>query len=101
MKPGERAWLSIAPFVNAVEIHDGAKVFLTTFTAVPERAGMLVAAHWCEYEVRNGGFYQFFWNSTGVLAPEALEAFRRIGMPGVAAVIEGAMSWFGPHYPRD
>ncbi|WP_369973953.1 DUF4375 domain-containing protein [Polaromonas sp. SP1] len=30
----------------------------------------LFAVHWCQSEICNGGFMQFFANSTGVLAPE-------------------------------
>ena len=47
-----------------------------------------------------GGFRQFFGNSTGVLAPEAVEGFREIGQAEVAALIEKAISLFGSVNPR-
>lgn len=62
---------------------------------------MLFAAHFCQSEICNGGFHQFFGNSTGVLAPEAVEGFREIGQAQVAALIEKGMSLFGGTYPRD
>ena len=61
----------------------------------------MFAAHFCMSEICNGGFHQFFWNSTGVLAPEAVEGFRVIGQAQVAALIEKGMSLFGRVYPRD
>ncbi len=49
----------------------------------------------------NGGLGQFFSNSTGVLAPEAAEAFTIIGMPKCADALFNAMKFFGETYPRD
>jgi hypothetical protein len=62
---------------------------------------LLFAAHFCQSEVCNGGFQQFFGNTTGVLAPEALEGFQEIGQSQIAALIEKAMSLIGTPYPRD
>ncbi len=63
--------------------------------------GLLYAAHFCQSEVCNGGFTQFFWNSTGVLAPEAVEGFIAIGQPQVADVIQRAMNILGSPFRRD
>jgi hypothetical protein len=52
-------------------------------------------------EVCNGGFHQFFSNSTGVLAPEAVEAYRAIGIPEWAEIVAEAMQFFGEPYPRE
>src|SRR5690606_38992919 len=79
----------------------GADRFLREFASAPEPVGHLFAAHWLQSEVRNGGFDQFFANSTGVLAPEAELGFKAIGMPNAAAVIAEQMAWFGPVYPRE
>jgi hypothetical protein len=45
-------------------------------------------------EIENGGFDQFFYNSSGDHAGEAPGAFRAIGAPGKAAVIEQALALF-------
>ncbi|WP_164468170.1 DMP19 family protein [Caulobacter vibrioides] len=47
-------------------------MFLAGFSAVPTPSKHLLATHWLQSEVHNGGFSQFFSNSTGVLAPEAV-----------------------------
>lgn len=94
-------WDLIEPFWDEISIYDGPHVFLRQYAAAPRAAQVLFAAHWCESEVSNGGLAQLFDNSTGVLAPEAVTAFRAIGMPKAAAALERAMSVFGPEYPRE
>ena len=94
-------WELVDPIWDKISIWDEPEAFLAQFNAAPEVSRTLFAAHWCESEICNGGFDQFFSNSTGVLAPEGVQAFRAIGMPATAAVIERAMAAFGPRYPRD
>jgi hypothetical protein len=101
MKPGELYWSLVEPIWDEISIYDGEEVFLQQFEACSFASRTLFAAHWCQSEVCNGGLHQFFGNSTGVLAPEAVTSFRCIGMPMTAAVVSQAMSWFGPTYPRD
>jgi Domain of unknown function (DUF4375) len=62
---------------------------------------LLFAAHFCQSEIVNGGFSQFFFNSTGVLAPEAIEGFKAIGQVSVAESVQEACALFGDPYPRD
>ena len=76
----ERA--SLYPIWDAINIYDGPEVFLTTLNHVSREAGLLFAAYFCQTEVCNGGFHQFFFNSTGVLAPEAVDGFTAIGQTG-------------------
>jgi hypothetical protein len=68
---------------------------------VQPRSALRYAAHFCQSEVCNGGFWQFFSNSTGVLSPEAVLGFRAIGQDGVATVVQAAIDEFGLPYPRD
>jgi len=93
-------WSIVEPVWDAINI-DSPEVFAQTFGSVPRASGLMFAAHFCHSEICNGGFHQFFWNSTGVLAPEAVEGFRDIGQTQVAALIEKGMSLFGSVYPRD
>jgi hypothetical protein len=75
----EAYWAIIEPIWQTIDISDGADVFLDTFFKAPQDAALLYAAHFCQSEVCNGGFFQFFFNSTGILAPEAVNGFRAIG----------------------
>ena len=61
----------------------------------------LLASHWLQSEVLNGGFAQFCSNSTGVLAPEARDGFKAIGMPQVAALVDQYLIFWDGEYPRD
>ncbi len=79
----------------------GPEIFLREWRGTPQAPADLFAAHWCQEEVCNGGFHQFFDNSTGVLGPEAAAAFEHIGMPKLRALVRRALAFFGEPYPRD
>ncbi len=52
------------------------------------------AFQWTTSEVCNGGFHQYFYNSTGVLCCEASAGCRLIGADDLAAIIEAACDRF-------
>jgi hypothetical protein len=91
----------ITRWEDALEIHEGPERFLTDYSKLPSHVRPIVAGAWCEHEVCNGGFRQFFWNSTGVLAPEAMEAFQLVGLPALASIVEEASAVFGSPFPRE
>jgi hypothetical protein len=94
-------WTLVKPVWDSISIYDGANRFVADYEAAPEVSRVLFAAHWCQSEICNGGFHQFYSNSTGVLAPEALDAFKKLGMPKVAELIAQSMSRFDSPFPRD
>lgn len=96
-----RYWQAVEPIWGVVSIYEGPTVFLEQFARVTLAQGHLFAAHWCQAEVRNGGFHQFFTNATGVLAPEAAAGYQTLGMPECARVVAEAMAFFGTPYPRE
>ncbi|MFT3786901.1 MAG: DMP19 family protein [Tepidisphaeraceae bacterium] len=98
---GADAWQLIEPYWGAVSIYDGPMIFLRGFEKLPEAARHVFAIWWCDSEVCNGGFHQFFANSTGVLAPEALEGFRTVGLHDCAKLLKTALDKFGDPFPRD
>ncbi len=100
-EPGEEYWSFIEPIWEAISVHEEPEVFLKQFRKLPPEQGHVFAAHWCQSEALNGGLHQFFWNSTGVLAPEAVAGFRAIGLDDCAEILEEAMSFFGADYPRE
>lgn len=89
------------PYWNRVNIYDGGAVFLGDLALVPEAIRPLLVTQWVNSEVHNGGFAQLFFNSTGVLAPEAIAGFRSLGMPMVADVVAASLTIFPTPYPRD
>jgi hypothetical protein len=52
------------------------------------------ALTWTESEVSNGGFEQYFWNSTGMLLDDAIVGARLIGAKDVEDVLRGAAALF-------
>jgi hypothetical protein len=91
----------IEPYWSAVPLDKGAEIFAEEFGKLPVASRRLFATHWTQSEVQNGGLGQFFSNDTGILAPEAVEGFRALGMPQTAETLTEAMRQFGEEYPRD
>ncbi|MGI9271746.1 MAG: DMP19 family protein [Woeseiaceae bacterium] len=58
-----------------------------------ERVVVVVEA--MEREVGNGGFNQFFYNSSNEYAGELAAALRQIGIPDIAAIAERALQAIG------
>jgi hypothetical protein len=48
-----------------------------------------------ESEVNNGGFYQYFWNRTGALAPYVVDALKAIGAVATAGIAQQALALIG------
>ena len=102
-KAGHRYWALIEP--SWVLLNDtwsrGVDEFLAASRDVSPRVLHLYAAHWCQSEVNNGGFHQFFHNSTGILAPEGVDAFSAIGLLEWSSLLSEATAYFGTPYPRE
>lgn len=54
-----------------------------------------------EMEVNNGGFSQFFYNSSGDFSNELVNAFHEIGAVKTAEICKRAISAFGTDIPTD
>jgi hypothetical protein len=83
----------VLPIIAAVEERGLASL------APRERVACLV---WCfAGEVDNGGFAQFFFNSTGEHAGSTVEALREVGCLVSAALLEQAIALFPNGVPAD
>ena len=94
-------WDVVGALWDVIEIYEGPETFQQTYNSVPKEWGLVFAAHSCQQEVCFGGFEQFFWNPAGVLAREAVEGFRELGLPQLAALVQEAMDLLGSPYPSD
>lgn len=54
-----------------------------------------------ENEVNNGGFFQFFDNSSGQFSGEIVQAFTKIGAVKTAEICKRAVEVFGQELPAD
>src|SRR5262245_50983257 len=101
MQDGEKYWGIVGPVSQIIDVYHGPQVFLETFHRVRKELGCLYAAQFCQDEVFNGGFHLFFCNSSGMLAPEAVEGFDAIGQPQIANLVRNAMATLGFPYARE
>ena len=101
MKPGEGYWKLMEPVWDDVVSLDTPDRYLATIKRVGRPVSQLCAANLAQAEICNGGFHQFFWNSSGMLCPEAIEGFIAIGMPECAKLIGQAAFLLGEPFPRD
>ena len=94
-------WDQIEQAFKDVDIYETYDVFRHGAAKYPEWKIDILAVHWTMSEVVNGGLEQYFSNSTGILAPEAVLGFQRIGKPELAAALQKAMSLLSDPYPRE
>jgi len=94
-------WELIEAANKQVDIYNSAEEFFRGFATLPTYVQHLLATYWCQSEINNGGFDQFFFNSTGILAPEAEAGFRAMGLSEVADLLVEAIGRFGGRYPRE
>jgi hypothetical protein len=79
-------WDLVNPIFSKIELDSPARYF-ASIAVVPRPVLLLYASHFSLSEIHNGGLLQFFWNSTGIIAPEAAAGFTSIGMPKLAAIL--------------
>lgn len=66
------------------------------------RDRVALCLHRLEAEVNNGGFHQFFFNSSGQLVPETCEALTAVGANETRRLLEQAVAIAFPNgYPAD
>jgi hypothetical protein len=94
-------WDQIEQAFEEIDIYETYEVFKEGASKYPEWKIDLLAVHWTMSEIANGGLEQYFSNSTGILAPEAVLGFQRIGKPKLAAAFQKAMALLGDPYPRE
>jgi hypothetical protein len=90
----------LRPLYKIVVLHQGPDKFATSISGVTRDALLLFAARCCIDEIGNGGILQLFYNSTGILVPEAIEAFIAVDMPQTADILHRAARPLGTQYPR-
>ena len=93
----------IEPVFLFVSIYDGPRRYENDLAKFSTEQRLVLAYHWYLSEVNNGGHDQFYYNSTGIVWPDALKAFRELGHSEVVAIIDASLSRLGgnPSLDRD
>ena len=92
---GDDYFAVIEPVFWSVSIYDGPQRYEDDLAQFSKEQRLVLAYHWYLSEVNNGGHDQFYFNSTGIVWPDALEAFTAIGAEDVAAIIKASIDRLG------
>lgn len=88
-------------YSDKFNFYDGREKWLDSIADLPTKAVHLYSIHWCHLEIYNGGFWQYFYNSTSTSMPEAIEGFKAIGMQNVADIVDKASHKIDRPFPFD
>lgn len=97
----EDVWDIINPVYDIVNIYGSYKDYLDSANIFTLEQRDLLAIIWYYIEVNNGGHYQFFDNSTGIVWEDALNGFKLFGMNEFASNFENVIEYFGGTIPFD
>lgn len=61
------------------------------FASLTEKEQAIYTIWWLEAEVNNGGFHQYFWNSSGDHTEIALKSLHKIGAIETASMLQRAI----------
>ena len=84
-----------------IDHYDAPAPVAARLAELPAPHRLVVVSHIFEAEMLNGSVHQFFFNSSGVLAPEVAAAFRDMGLPDHADAVRQGIDLFPAPYPRD
>ncbi|WP_409526003.1 DMP19 family protein [Nitrincola sp. MINF-07-Sa-05] len=59
--------------------------------SLTEKETVIYTIWWLEGEINNGGFHQYFWNSSGDDTALALNSLKKIGANYTASLLESAI----------
>jgi hypothetical protein len=82
---------AVMDFVDCKEKHLGGST-REALSSLPAGFRAVYCTWWVEAEVYNGGFNQYFWNSSGQFASDAVAGFELIGAPALARLMERAIA---------
>lgn len=97
----EDVWDIINPVYDIVNIYGSYEDYLESANIFTLEQRFLLAIIWYYIEVNNGGHYQFFDNSTGIVWEDALNGFKLFGMNEFASNFENVIEYFGGTIPFD
>lgn len=97
----EESWDICDPMFKMIDCYEGYETYLKTSERFTLEQRYLWAIHWYFGEVINGGHHQFFYNSTGIVWEDALNAFKHFGMPEFANNLQKVVDYFGGKIPFD
>ena len=85
------------------DIYDAifSKVGQTGYDSLSEQEKVIYCIGQLEAEINNGGFNQFFWNSSGDYLNETLSSLEKIEAIQTKSILEEAASYLGSNIPKN
>ena len=83
-------WDAIRPLNDAMNIAEGQAQYQASVARFTSEQRVAHAVMWYVSDVQNGGHWQFFYNSTGMLWEAAQAGLREIGAGNVSLILSGA-----------
>ncbi|QKF61478.1 DMP19 family protein [Campylobacter curvus] len=85
----------IEPLWFSVDIYDSYEIYERTLQPFSREQRYVFTTEWLIAEVSNGGFEQFFDNSTGIVLKDALEGLKQMDCDDAVSVIERVIECYG------
>ena len=95
VQTAEDSWDIIKPVYETVNIYNTYEDYLDSAKIFTLEQRYLLAIIWYFIEVNNGGHYQFFDNSTGIVWEDTLKGFELFGMKEHASNYKNLLAYFG------
>jgi hypothetical protein len=85
----------IEPVWCLANISDGAEKYQTSLMQFSQAQRFVHAMMWYWSEVNNGGHYQFYSNSTGIVWKDVMSAFQILELPEFASILKESTERLG------
>jgi len=95
VKKAKDSWDIIKPVYETVNIYNTYEDYLDSAKIFTLEQRYLLAIIWYFIEVNNGGHYQFFDNSTGIVWEDTLKGLELFGMTEHAVNFKNLLAYFG------
>lgn len=97
----EEFWDILDPIYWTIDIYSSYEEYLNSAKDFTLEQRYLNAISWYFMEVNNGGHFQFFDNSTGIVWEDALNGLKEFGMEELAGNFKKIVELFGGKIPFD
>ena len=97
----EEFWDILDPIYWTIDIYSSYEEYLNSAGDFTLEQRYLNAISWYFMEVNNGGHFQFFDNSTGIVWEDALNGLKEFGMEELADNFKKIVELFGGKIPFD
>lgn len=98
---GDDSFAPIEPVWWTADIYHSPAEYESSLAAFTRAQRLFSAIHWYWSEVNNGGHYQFYDNSTGIVWRDALAGFELLGLHDFAFVLQESAGRLGGQPPLD